>query len=326
MRFDQFQLFKVDYSLTPLENLITAGLNEMDSMERSNDELFIQNASYHLEGIGLGTIAKPLSSYALENFLYIQGFSYYEVGNYYTRRESLDSYQLKYTYEGEGELIYGGKSYSLKPNQGYVIDCRKPHEYHTVTGPWKHCEIHFSGAPASYIYEQFSAGNIVHFEVTENTFHPELEKLVSLHEKILPYRELQISHQLEHILLTILCNSDSYLKTAQNIPENLYYLLAYIDKHYMQPLTLDYLAEFSNISKYHLCRLFRKHLGYSPNEYLIQIRIETAKKLLQSTSVPANKIAAMVGIADENYFYRLFKSRVGISAKEFRNARSQEQI
>ena len=35
-----------------------------------------------------------------------------------------DSYQLKYTYEGEGELIYNGKTYTLAPNQGFVIDCR----------------------------------------------------------------------------------------------------------------------------------------------------------------------------------------------------------
>lgn len=78
------------------------------------------------------------------------------------------------------------------------------------------------------------------------------------------------------------------------------------------------MAEFSNISKYHLCRLFQKHLGFSPNEYLIQLRLENAKKLLLNTSLPANKITSMVGIADENYFYRLFKNRVGISVREFR--------
>lgn len=318
MRFGQFHLYKVDYSLDRLENIISENSEATDSMELSNAEQFIQNASYHLNGVSWGVLTKPLSAYAREKLLYIQSLTYYEFKNYYTKREKLDSYLLKYTYEGEGELVYEGKTYSIQPGQGFVIDCRKPHEYRTVKGIWKHCELHFSGTPAAFIYEQFAADGIVRFEEPEKLFHPELEKLVALHEKILPYRELQISHQLEHILLTILCHSDSYRRTAQNIPENLNYLLTYINQHYMQPLTLDYLSAFSSISKYHLCRLFQKHIGFSPNEYLIQVRIENAKNLLLNTTIPANKIANMVGIHDENYFYRLFKSRVGISANDFR--------
>ena len=54
----------------------------------------------------------------------------------------------------------------------------------------------------------------------------------------------------------ILCHSESYQHIVYNIPENLRYLVKYMEQHYMQPLTLDYLAEFSNISKYYLCRMF----------------------------------------------------------------------
>ena len=106
----------------------------------------------------------------------------------------------------------------------------------------------------------------------------------------------------------ILCHSESYQHIVYNIPENLRYLVKYMEQHYMQPLTLDYLAEFSNISKYYLCRL--------------QLRIEGAKNLLRNTTLPANKIGTMVGIEDENYFYRLFKSKVGMSANQFRKVNS----
>ena len=120
----------------------------------------------------------------------------------------------------------------------------------------------------------------------------------------------------------ILCHSESYQHIVYNIPENLRYLVKYMEQHYMQPLTLDYLAEFSNISKYYLCRLFQKYLGLSPKEYLLQLRIEGAKNLLRNTTLPANKIGPMVGIEDENYFYRLFKSKVGMSANQFRKVNS----
>ncbi len=321
MRFEQFHLYKTDFSRAPLEHTL-ADITEEAFMELTNAFDFIQNASYHLDGFGWATINKPLSPYAKEHFLYIQSFAYYEVQTYFTKRKNLDSYQLKYTYEGEGELIYNGKTYTLAPNQGFVIDCRLPHEYRLKKKPWKHCEIHFFGSPFSYIYEQFSRDEIVHFEIPENPFQVELEKLLTLHESIAPYRELQISHQLEHILLMILCHSESYQHIVYNIPENLRYLVKYMEQHYMQPLTLDYLAEFSNISKYYLCRLFQKYLGLSPKEYLLQLRIEGAKNLLRNTTLPANKIGTMVGIEDENYFYRLFKSKVGMSANQFRKVNS----
>lgn len=319
MRFENFHLYQTDYSKHSLEQFISSTPEESSATELPDAFVFIQNASYYLDGLCWSALNRPLSPYAREHFLYIQSFSYYEVLEYFTKRKGMDSCQLKYTYEGEGELIYDGKSYRLGKNQGYVIDCRKPHEYHLKKKPWKHCEIHFSGAPSSYINELFSKDEVVSFELPENLFQPELEKLLTLHESIVPYRELQISHQLEQILLLILCRSDSYQRTVNNIPENLHYLLSYMEHHFMQPLTLDYLAEFSNISKYYLCRLFQKYLGMSPKEYLLQLRIEQAKKLLQNTTLPANKIASMVGIEDENYFYRLFKNRVGVPAKTFRN-------
>ena len=318
MRFENFHLYITDFSKHSWEHVLAGNAEDAVSMEVTNASDFIQNASYNLDGIGWSAINKPLSPYAKEHFLYIQSFTYYEVQTYFTKRKYLDSYQLKYTYEGEGELFYEGKTYTLGPQQGYVIDCRRPHEYHLKRGPWNHCEIHFSGSPFSYIYDQFLKDEIVSFEISENNFQIELEKLLTLHESLLPYRELQISHQLEHILLMILCHSESYQRTVYNIPENLHYLLSYMDQHYMQPLTLDYLAEFSGINKYYLCKLFQKHLGLSPKEYLLLLRIEGAKKLLLNATLPANKIGAMVGITDENYFYRLFKSKVGMSANEFR--------
>lgn len=320
MRFQNFHLFRTDFSSMALEDQMSGIPEDVNPTEQSNIMSYIQDTAYHLEGVSWSAMNRPLSSYARNRLLYIQSFTYYEVLRYYTRRDNhnFDSFLLKYTYEGEGELTYEGRKYCIEPNQGFIINCNIPHEYRAVKTPWKHVEIHFSGTPASDIYRQFSSDDIVCFEQPADFFHPELEKLLTLHESILPYQDLQISHQLEQILLTILLHSDSYCRVVQQIPENLHYLIVYLEHNYMQPLTLDYMSEFSNISKYHLCRLFQKHLGFSPNEYLIQLRIENAKRLLRTTLLPANKIASMVGISDENYFYRLFRSRTGVSAKAYR--------
>ena len=78
------------------------------------------------------------------------------------------------------------------------------------------------------------------------------------------------------------------------------------------------MSDYSHLSKHHLIHLFNKHLHFTPNEYMIQLRILHAKELLQQTSLPASKIGEMVGIEDENYFYRIFKKRTGLTPQAYR--------
>ena len=53
-------------------------------------------------------------------------------------------------------------------------------------------------------------------------------------------------------------------------------------------------------------------------QYLMQLRMETAKELLRSTDLKAFEIAERVGFADPNYFSFSFKKQVGVSPKEYR--------
>lgn len=317
--FEKFHLPKTEFPLGLHKDYPTEYESSEPETEMHALNSYIANASYHIDGIGWTTPNRPLSEYARNNLSYIQSFTYYELNRYFTKRANMESYLLKYTYAGSGELKYKGQTYISNTGDGFLIDCREPHEYRSVGGSWKHVEIHFSGIPAAYIYSQYASGGKHDFHIATETFHAELEKLLSLHESVLPYREIQISYQLDHILMMILLHSDNYMEKIKGIPENLRYLLSYMDRHYMQPLTLDFMAEFANISKYHLCRLFQKYVGFSPNEYIIQLRLTNAKILLDETDLPANKIGVMVGIPDENYFYRLFKNREGISIRDFRN-------
>lgn len=59
---------------------------------------------------------------------------------------------------------------------------------------------------------------------------------------------------------------------------------------------------------------FKKPIG----DYITQVRIDEAKKLLSSTDIPVNEIACMIGINDYNYFTKFFKSRVGMPPLKYR--------
>ena len=88
--------------------------------------------------------------------------------------------------------------------------------------------------------------------------------------------------------------------------------------HYAENISLDQMAEISGYNKYYLCRIFKKHFLVTPQDYVIQLRILKAKELLRDTEIPVQNIGDIVGIKDPNYFYRLYKSKTGVSPALYR--------
>lgn len=92
----------------------------------------------------------------------------------------------------------------------------------------------------------------------------------------------------------------------------------YIAENYSQPLSLENIAQSLNYSPSYLSIQFKQSIGYSPIDYLIQIRMEKATILLIETNASLREIAANVGYHDVYYFSRLFKKRMGMSPAQFR--------
>ncbi len=65
-------------------------------------------------------------------------------------------------------------------------------------------------------------------------------------------------------------------------------------------------------------RVFKRHTGTSPQQYLINVRINKAKELLVSSTYNISKIAEIVGYYNPLYFSRVFKKHTGCSPSEYR--------
>lgn len=91
---------------------------------------------------------------------------------------------------------------------------------------------------------------------------------------------------------------------------------SYIDSNFDKDLNLDLLSRFRFVSKYHLLRLFKKHYGLTPKQYLIDKRIEKSKEqLINGMSVTETCFA--VGFESLGSFSILFKTKTGKSPSEF---------
>lgn len=95
--------------------------------------------------------------------------------------------------------------------------------------------------------------------------------------------------------------------------------LQYTREHYVDSeLSLQKLCMQLHISTGYFSAVFKREVKMTYVQYLMQLRMETAKELLRSSDLKAFEIAERVGFADPNYFSFCFKKLVGISPKEYR--------
>jgi AraC-like DNA-binding protein len=90
----------------------------------------------------------------------------------------------------------------------------------------------------------------------------------------------------------------------------------YIRAHYTESVSLAKLASFTNLSPFHLLRVFRKQVGCPPHEYQTQVRITQARKLIRD-GVSLSNVALETGFVDQSHFSRNFKRIVGIPPGQY---------
>ena len=106
--------------------------------------------------------------------------------------------------------------------------------------------------------------------------------------------------------------------TQESISPVIIKLLNHIEKNYQKDLNLKEISDSLNINSIYLGQLFQKEIGILFSDYINNFRINKAKDLLANTSLKASEIGELVGYSNKNYFYRKFKSIVGITPSEWR--------
>jgi transcriptional regulator GlxA family with amidase domain len=89
-------------------------------------------------------------------------------------------------------------------------------------------------------------------------------------------------------------------------------------EHVDQALTLESLASRANLSKYHFSKRYKKLTGYSPIKHFLNMKMEYACRLLDSTDMSVQAVASAVGYDDPLYFSRLFRQTIGRSPRDYR--------
>ncbi len=94
-------------------------------------------------------------------------------------------------------------------------------------------------------------------------------------------------------------------------------LVSFVRDHISEAISLQSLADVVGLSPFHFLRAFKRSTGMTAHRYVLEQRIEAAKRLLRLNKLAIAEVGAMVGFAHQSHFARAFRSYVGTTPSEF---------
>ncbi len=227
-----------------------------------------------------------------------------------------------------------GDTFTLGEGEGFFVNSRRLHSIANAPG-----------SDATYICLDFHPRLIAGFEgsVVQSKhiepfirpgalpylrFSPSIpwqEELLALLFKV--YRdyssdtpdELQIAIWLASAWHTLITNGPlEAAATGQSIRPQMRAALEYIGEHLCEPISLDDVAAHIGFAKSTCCREFKRQLGCTLTEYVLNARLLEASRLLLSSDASVATVAASCGFSSSSYFITKFRERIGTSPAAYR--------
>jgi len=224
---------------------------------------------------------------------------------------SLRSYYLiHYVFSGKGTFTTTRGSYSIGRGEVFVM---RPDEICSYKADehdsWRYCWVGFECVRP---IDDILANDHYNAIDCESLFYSlrDADKVQS--------REWFVCGRIYEILSRLNVQSDvkanesnRYIKMARN----------YIESQYTEQITIEGLARQLGLNRSYFSKIFRQETGKSPQDYLVDFRLEKAALLLRGGGTSCGEIARMVGYADELNFSRMFRRRYGISPGKYRKTK-----
>lgn len=238
-------------------------------------------------------------------------------------RSDLSSYLFLIVESGSGVINYKGEEHTLTSGDCAFIDCRKRYSHSTSDELWSLRWVHFNGPNLGSVYEKYiSRGGKAVFRTSKPELYRELlSELFSIADAENFVRDMRINERLSALLVALMEESvytegEDIGGKAMRVQE----VKDYLDEHYTEKITLDFLAERFYINKYYLLEIFGRRYGMGINKYLISMRINKSKGLLRFSDMTVEQIAYECGMNSPHYFSRVFKDVEGVSPSEYRKS------
>jgi YesN/AraC family two-component response regulator len=150
----------------------------------------------------------------------------------------------------------------------------------------------------------------------------EQEKAYSLSDfyilKIDKCQNIDEISKLHYVMCHDFCNQMNILRRSQKLSKPIVLCIDYIYSHIHYRITIKELAEYINISESYLSKLFHKEMGLPLSQYILNLKIEKAKNLLQYSDNNIVDISNYLSFSTQSHFIQVFQKKTGLTPHKFR--------
>ena len=238
--------------------------------------------------------------------------------------EVLKNAVIHYVTKGYGTFKFNGKVFNLKQGDIFILLKGMQVEYvASIDDPWEYYWIGFSGSNANEYLNRTSITNSCVANCEENSKIPQIIlNMCEISKTYNPSRsdDILLLKELYSLLYALI---EEFPKPFEYKDKELHtYIqdaLNFINSNYMHSITVQEIADYVNLSRSYLYKMFIKNLGISPQRYLINLRMYKATLLLKGTKFPIGEVANSVGYSDSLLFSKTFSKHFSMSPLNYRN-------
>jgi AraC family transcriptional regulator of arabinose operon len=235
-------------------------------------------------------------------------------------------YLIHIVLSGKGIYQVGNKTYEIGPNMAFLIYPGVTTYYEACKDdPWTYIWVGFNGikAAAALKYAQLSNDNpVINIKNTD--------PFVNYINGMLNSSQLTFGNDLAregflYLFISALVQDKQSQVSIEEVHDYSYQVyvehsLEYIEHNYNKNIKVQGIADYIGINRSYLTNCFKSILNISPQEYILNYRMNQASTLLKNTNLPINEIANKVGYDDALNFSKCFKKVIGDSPTDFRNS------
>ena len=232
--------------------------------------------------------------------------------------------ELFYVVDGKGEFNIQGQRFPVKANDFVIINPQVEHtELSSPDEPLEYIVLGINGLSFSNLTPVSEGGHPFSFFNLRDEQKDILRYLNAMVQEATSQQmsyELMCHNLLEILLIKILRHQHFDLEVGKQskATKDISFIKHYLETYYHESIQLEDLASMTHLSRFYISHSFKKEIGMSPMEYLIDIRIKESKILLRTTNYSISQVADIVGFTTPTYFSKQFRKSTGISPTDYR--------
>lgn len=226
-----------------------------------------------------------------------------------------DFYEVELVISGSGTVVINGKAYSIKKGLVYFLDTFDYHEI-TVDSETEVYNVAVTRASVDTRLPLLTLSGECRVRYLEGEQYDKLTAMLELimreHGKAFSLKDTYCRNLTDCVLIMLSSVLEGEKQTAaKENPEIIQKAVAYINEHFCEAPQMKEIASMLYLDEHYFCSVFKKYVGRGYKEYIRELRLSYALRLVLTSTLPLVEVGRACGYCSHSHFTEEFREAFG---------------